>query len=115
MDEAVDLMLAVNAGAYLFEAANVRHEHEYHVWERVKLPEGRILVPGVVSHSTNLVEHPELVSERIQRFARLVGKENVLAGSDCGFGGRVHPQLAWAKLEALVEGARLATEALRWA
>ncbi len=112
MDEAVDLMLAVNAGAYSFEAANVRHEHEYHVWERVKLPEGKVLIPGVVTHSTNLIEHPELVSERIQRFARLVGKENVIAGTDCGFGGRIHPQLAWAKLGALVEGARLATRAL---
>ncbi|MBX5490980.1 MAG: cobalamin-independent methionine synthase II family protein [Chloroflexi bacterium] len=115
MNEAVDLMLAVNAGAYSFEAANVRHEHEYHVWERVRLPEGKVLIPGVVTHSTNLIEHPELVSERIQRFARLVGRENVIAGTDCGFGGRIHPQLAWAKLGALVEGARRATRALGYA
>jgi len=112
MDEAVDLLLAVKAGAYSFEAANVRHEHEYHVWERVRLPEGKILIPGVVTHATNLIEHPELVSERIQRFARRVGRENVIAGTDCGFGGRIHPQLAWAKLGALVEGARRASRAL---
>jgi 5-methyltetrahydropteroyltriglutamate--homocysteine methyltransferase len=109
----VDVLLAVKAGAYLFEAANVRHEHEYHIWERVKLPGDRILIPGVVTHSTNLIEHPELVAERIQRYVRLVGKERVIAGTDCGFGGRVHPQLAWAKLAALTEGARLATHALR--
>ena len=114
MADMVDVVLAVKARAYLFEAANVRHEHEYHVWERVKLPEGKILIPGVVSHATNVVEHPELVSERIQRFARLVGRENVIAGTDCGFGGRIHPELAWAKLEALVQGAKLATQALRY-
>ncbi len=108
----VDVMLAVRAGAYLFEAANARHEHEYHIWERISPPPGAVLIPGVVSHATNVVEHPELVAERIQRFARLVGRENVIAGTDCGFGGRIHPELAWAKLQSLVEGARLATRAL---
>jgi 5-methyltetrahydropteroyltriglutamate--homocysteine methyltransferase len=112
MKHMVDIMLSVKAGAYLFEAANARHEHEYDVWESVKLPEGKIIVPGVVTHSTDLIEHPELVSQRIQRFAKLVGHENVMAGSDCGFGGRSHPQIAWAKLKALVEGAQLATKAL---
>jgi 5-methyltetrahydropteroyltriglutamate--homocysteine methyltransferase len=102
----------VKAQAYLFEAANARHEHEYDVWETVKLPAGKILVPGCVTHSTDIVEHPELVAQRIQRFARLVGKENVMAGTDCGFGGRSHPQIAWAKLKALVEGAERATRAL---
>jgi len=110
----VDIMLAVKAQAYLFEAANARHEHEYAVWETVKLPEGKILVPGVVTHSTDVVEHPELVSQRIQRFAKLVGKENVMAGADCGFGGRSHPQIAWAKLKSLVDGAERATKALRY-
>ena len=108
----VDIMLKVKAGAYLVEAANARHEHEYAVWEKVKLPQGKILVPGVVTHSTDVVEHPELVSQRIQRFARLVGRENVIAGADCGFGGRSHPQIAWAKLKSLAEGAALATRAL---
>jgi len=107
-----DLMLRVNASAYLFEAGNARHEHEWRVWERVKLPDGKTLVPGVVSHATNVVEHPELVADRIERFARLVGAENVMAGTDCGLGGRVHPQIAWAKLEALVEGAALAGKRL---
>ena len=101
----VDLMLAVDASAYLFEAGNVRHEHEWRVWEEVKLPEGKTLVPGVVSHATNVVEHPELVADRIERYARLVGRANVMAGTDCGLGGRVHPQIAWAKLESLVAGA----------
>ncbi|HEX5421862.1 MAG TPA: cobalamin-independent methionine synthase II family protein [Gammaproteobacteria bacterium] len=104
----VDIMLTVRAGAYLIEAANVRHEHEYTVWRERKLPEGKILVPGVVTHSTDLVEHPELVAQRIRRFAAIVGEENLIAGTDCGFGGRSHPQIAWAKLEALAEGARLA-------
>ncbi len=108
----VDVLLSVRAGAYLVEAANVRHEHEYHLWERVRLPPGRVLIPGVVSHSTNLIEHPELVSERIQRYVRLLGKENVIAGTDCGMGGRIHPQLAWAKLKALVDGAALASSRL---
>jgi 5-methyltetrahydropteroyltriglutamate--homocysteine methyltransferase len=108
----VDVMLAVKATFYSFEAANVRHEHEYHVWERVTLPPGKVLLPGVVTHSTDLIEHPELVSERIQRFARLVGPDRVIASADCGFGGRTHPQIAWAKLRALCEGAALASAAL---
>jgi 5-methyltetrahydropteroyltriglutamate--homocysteine methyltransferase len=112
MKNFVDVMLGVKAGAYSFEAANVRHEHEYAVWETVKLPEGKVILPGVVTHSTDLIEHPELVSQRIQRFARLVGRENVIASTDCGFGGRSHPQIAWAKLKALTEGAALASKAL---
>jgi 5-methyltetrahydropteroyltriglutamate--homocysteine methyltransferase len=108
----VDLMLAVNAGAYSFEAGNVRHAHEWKMWQDVKLPDGKLILPGVVSHATNVVEHPELVAERIARFAKVVGKERVIASTDCGLGGRVHPQIAWAKLEALVEGARLATHQL---
>jgi 5-methyltetrahydropteroyltriglutamate--homocysteine methyltransferase len=109
LEHIADLMLRVNASAYLFEAGNVRHEHEWHLWERVKLPDGKTLVPGVVSHATNVVEHPELVADRIERFARLVGPKNVMAGTDCGLGGRVHPQIAWAKLEALVQGAAIAS------
>ena len=89
-----------------------RHEHEYAVWEGVKLPAGKILIPGVISHATDGIEHPELVSQRIQRFAKLVGRENVIAGADCGFGGRSHPQIAWAKLKSLTEGAALASKAL---
>jgi len=108
----VDLLLKVKAQAYLLEGANARHEHEYAVWDEVKLPAGKILVPGVVTHSTDVIEHPELVSQRIQRFARRVGRENLIAGADCGFGGRSHPQIAWAKLRSLVEGARLAGKAL---
>jgi 5-methyltetrahydropteroyltriglutamate--homocysteine methyltransferase len=108
----VDIMLRVKAQAYLVEAANARHAHEWALWESVKLPEGKILVPGVVTHSTDLVEHPDLVSQRIQQFARAVGKENVIAGADCGFGGRSHPQIAWAKLASLVEGAARASRAL---
>ena len=111
----VDLVLQVKAQAYLIEGANARHEHEYAVWETVKLPAGKILIPGVVTHSTDVVEHPELVSQRLARYARLVGKENVIAGTDCGFGGRSHPQIAWAKLGALVEGAALASKALGFA
>jgi 5-methyltetrahydropteroyltriglutamate--homocysteine methyltransferase len=110
--EIVDLMLAVNAGTYLVESANVRHEHEYHLWETVRLAEGKKLAPGVVTHSTNLIEHPELVAERIVRFAERVGPENVIASTDCGMGSRIHPELGWAKLAALAEGARLATERL---
>lgn len=115
MKHLVDIMLSVKAQAYLFEAGNVRHEHEYAVWEQVKLPAGKILVPGVVSHATDLVEHPELVAQRIVRFAERVGKENVMAGTDCGFGGRSHPQIAWAKLKSLAEGARIASRTLRYA
>jgi 5-methyltetrahydropteroyltriglutamate--homocysteine methyltransferase len=112
LDRIVDLMLKAKAQAYLIEAANARHEHEVAVWENVKLPAGKILIPGVVTHSTDVVEHPELVSQRLQRYAQLVGKENVIAGTDCGFGGRSHPQIAWAKLRSLVEGAALASKAL---
>jgi len=108
----VDLMLKVKAQAFLIEGANARHEHEVAVWESAKLPSGKILIPGVVTHSTDVVEHPELVSQRLQRYARLVGRENLIAGTDCGFGGRSHPQIAWAKLRSLVEGAALASKAL---
>ena len=104
-----DIMLQVKAGAYLIEAANSRHEHEYHLWEDVKLPDGKILIPGVVTHSTNLIEHPELVAERITRYTDRLGPENVIAGADCGFGSRIHPELGWAKLTALAEGAALAS------
>jgi 5-methyltetrahydropteroyltriglutamate--homocysteine methyltransferase len=105
----VDILLSVKAQAYLIEGANARHEHEYAVWETVKLPEGKILIPGVITHSTDVVEHPELVCQRILRFTKLLGKENVIAGADCGFGGRTHPQIAWAKLRSLVDGAKLAS------
>lgn len=112
MADMVDTLLSINAQTYLFEAANVRHEHEYVVWGRTKLPDDKILAPGVVSHATTLIEHPELVSARIQRFANLVGKERVIASTDCGLGLRCHPQIAWAKLKALSEGAALASKEL---
>jgi 5-methyltetrahydropteroyltriglutamate--homocysteine methyltransferase len=105
-------MLAANCQSYSFEAANVRHEHEWKVWQDVKLPDGKIVTPGIVSHATNVVEHPELVADRIIRFANVVGRENVIAATDCGLGGRVHPEIAWAKLESLTEGARLASKQL---
>ncbi|MFJ6415862.1 cobalamin-independent methionine synthase II family protein [Paeniglutamicibacter sp. NPDC091659] len=108
----LDPVLRINAGMISFEAGNVRHEHEWRIWEDRALPEGKILVPGVVSHATNVVEHPELVADRIERFANLVGRENVIASTDCGLGGRVHPQIAMAKLEALGAGAALATKRL---
>jgi len=108
----VDVMLRVNAGAYVVEAANGRHEHEWRVWEEVPLPPGKVLIPGVVGHASNVVEHPELIAERIVRYAQVVGCENVLAGTDCGLGGRVHPQVAWAKLRSLAQGADLATQQL---
>jgi len=108
MADIVDVMLQIDVGAYSFEAANVRHEHEWRVWSDVELPEGKVILPGVVSHSTNVVEHPELVAERIARFADGVGAENVIASTDCGLGGRVHPQVTWAKLRSLAEGAQLA-------
>jgi 5-methyltetrahydropteroyltriglutamate--homocysteine methyltransferase len=108
----VDVLLKVNVGAYSIEAGNVRHEHEWKVWRDVKLPDGKILIPGVVSHATNVLEHPDLVADRLVRFAGVVGRENVIAGTDCGLGGRIHPQLAWAKLEALAQGADLATKQL---
>ncbi len=110
LDKIVDLMLRVNAQAYLIEAGNARHEHEYVVWDHVKLPEGKILIPGVISHATDGIEHPQLVAQRIGRFADRVGVENVIAGADCGFGGRSHPQIAWAKLKSLAEGAQLAVK-----
>ena len=108
----VDVMLAIDVRGYSFEAANVRHEHEWRVWEDVKPAAGKILIPGIVSHATNVVEHPELVADRIVRFAGLVGRENVIASTDCGLGGRVHPDIAWAKLETLAQGADLATRRL---
>jgi 5-methyltetrahydropteroyltriglutamate--homocysteine methyltransferase len=111
LDRLVDLMLRVRAQAYLIEAANARHEHEYAVWEHVKLPAGKILIPGMISHATDGIEHPELVAQRIRRFARRVGPENMMAGADCGFGGRTHPQIAWAKLRALAQGAEIAVKA----
>ena len=114
LENMIDLILNVKAGAYSIEAANVRHEHEWRVWEKNKLPAGKILIPGVVTHHTISVEHPRLVADRIIRFAKLVGRENVIASTDCGFAQgegiqRVHPQVMWAKLAALVEGARIAS------
>jgi 5-methyltetrahydropteroyltriglutamate--homocysteine methyltransferase len=103
----VDLLLQIKARYYLIEGANARHEHEYAVWDEVRLPDGKVLIPGVVTHSTDVVEHPELVAQRLRRYAKRVGRENVIAGADCGFGGRSHPQIAWAKLESLVKGAAL--------
>jgi 5-methyltetrahydropteroyltriglutamate--homocysteine methyltransferase len=108
----VDVMLKVRCAAFSVEAGNVRHEHEWKVWRDVKLPEGKLLIPGVVSHATNVVEHPEVVADRILLFAKVVGRENVIAATDCGLGGRIHPQLVWAKLQALVEGAALASKEL---
>jgi 5-methyltetrahydropteroyltriglutamate--homocysteine methyltransferase len=112
LEHIVDLVLAVKAQTYSFEAGNVRHEHEWRAWQAVKVPPGKILMPGVVSHATNLVEHPQLVADRILRYTAIVGRENVIAGTDCGLGGRVHAELAWAKLRALVEGAQLASKDL---
>ncbi len=114
----VDVMLRIEVGAYSFEAANPRHEHEYHVWEKQKLPEGKALIPGVISHTTHLVEHPELIAERVVRFAASVGRENVIAGADCGFAAtarmapEIHPSVAWEKLRALAQGAELASARL---
>jgi 5-methyltetrahydropteroyltriglutamate--homocysteine methyltransferase len=105
-------MLGIDAKYFSFEAANVRHEHEWNVWQDLELPEDKVLVPGIVSHSTNVVEHPELVAQRIERFARLVGPERVIASTDCGLGGRIHPDIAWAKLDSLVQGAALASARL---
>jgi len=117
LDELIDFILQVRAGAYSIEAANPRHEHEWRVWEKHRLPVGRVLIPGVVTHHLTTVEHPRLVADRIIRFARLVGRENVIAGTDCGFAQsqgiqRVHPSVMWAKFESLVEGARLASKEL---
>jgi 5-methyltetrahydropteroyltriglutamate--homocysteine methyltransferase len=113
----VDIILKIRAGAYSFEAANPRHEHEWQVWATVKLPDGKALIPGVISHSTVLVEHPELVAERIGRYAKVVGRENVIAGADCGFATfagskEVHPSIVWEKFKALTEGARIASKQL---
>ncbi|MDN5599089.1 MAG: cobalamin-independent methionine synthase II family protein [Brachybacterium sp.] len=104
------LLLEIDARYYSFEAANVRHEHEWTVWEQLTLLEDKVLVPGIVSHATNVVEHPELVAQRLERFARLVGPERVIGSTDCGLGGRIHPQIAWAKLESLAAGARIASQ-----
>ncbi|MGN6747961.1 MAG: hypothetical protein ACTHJS_05135 [Xanthobacteraceae bacterium] len=117
LKDIVDLILKIRAGAYSFEAANPRHEHEWKVWKTVKLPDGKMLIPGVISHSTILVEHPELVADRIVRYAEIVGRENVIAGSDCGFATfagskEVHPSIVWAKLKALSDGARIASKQL---
>ncbi|HVV92100.1 MAG TPA: cobalamin-independent methionine synthase II family protein [Hyphomicrobiales bacterium] len=112
MKHIVDLMLKIDCDYYSFEAGNARHEHEWKVWKDVKLPAGKKILPGVVSHSTNLIEDPELVADRICRFAECVGRDNVIASTDCGLGGRVHPQIAWAKLEALSQGAEMATRRL---
>jgi 5-methyltetrahydropteroyltriglutamate--homocysteine methyltransferase len=117
LKDIADLILEMKVGAFVIEGANPRHEHEWHVWESAKLPEDKVLIPGVISHATNVVEHPELVAERIVRLARLVGRENVIAGTDCGFAQgpfhrRVHPSIMWAKLGALAEGARLASAEL---
>ncbi len=112
MADIVDLMLKIDVDSYSFEAANVRHEHEWRVWQDAKLPQHKLLVPGIVSHATNVVEHPQVVAERIERFASVVGRERVIAATDCGLGGRCHPQIAWAKLETLVAGARLASKKL---
>jgi 5-methyltetrahydropteroyltriglutamate--homocysteine methyltransferase len=114
----IDYMLRLEAGAYSFEAANCRHEHEYHLWETVKLPDGKMIIPGVITHASNIVEHPELIAERITRFAKLVGRENVLPAADCGFSSQasykteVHPKVVWEKFKALAEGARVASEQL---
>jgi 5-methyltetrahydropteroyltriglutamate--homocysteine methyltransferase len=118
LKDIVDIVLKVRAGAYSFEASNPRHEHEWRVWKDAKVPDGTLLIPGVITHTTNLVEHPDLVSERIQRFAEVVGRENVIAGADCGFaaGARtnqlIHPTVVWAKFQALAEGARRASRVL---
>jgi len=116
--DVVGHMLQVNALGYSFEAANPRHEHEYHLWESVTLPDGKTIIPGVITHASNIVEHPELIAERLIRYANIVGRENVVAGADCGFSSQasyrteVHPTVVWAKFEALRDGARLASERL---
>jgi 5-methyltetrahydropteroyltriglutamate--homocysteine methyltransferase len=117
LKDLVDVMLRIDAGGYSFEAANPRHEHEWRVWESIPLPEGKVLIPGVISHSTVLVEHPELVAERLVRYAQVVGRENVIAGADCGFSSfagssEIDQRIVWAKLESLVHGARIASDEL---
>jgi 5-methyltetrahydropteroyltriglutamate--homocysteine methyltransferase len=115
LEEILDLILQVNVGAYSLEASNPRHDHDWRVWERFKLPEGKSLIPGVIGHFTDFIEHPQLVRERIVKYASVVGKENVIAGVDCGLGTRVGSEsILWAKFESMVEGARLASEEL-WA
>jgi 5-methyltetrahydropteroyltriglutamate--homocysteine methyltransferase len=116
--DVVEYMLRVNAGAYSFEAANCRHEHEYHLWEKIKLPDGKAIIPGVITHASNIVEHPELIAERIVRFAKLVGRERIIASADCGFSSQasyrteVHPTVIWTKFKSLAEGARIASRHL---
>src|ERR1700751_707447 len=117
LKQSVDIMLRINTGAYSFEAGNPRHEHEWLVWEDARLPEGKILIPGVITHGSNFVEHPEVIAQRIGRFAQVVGRERVIAGADCGFASfsttcEVHPTVVWAKLAALADGARIATREL---
>ena len=118
LDAYIDHLLRINTGSLSFECANPRHEHEYHLFEKTKLPEGMVLIPGVITHASNIVEHPELIAERIVRFAKLVGRENVIAGGDCGFSSQalykteVHPTVVWAKFKAMAEGAAIATKQL---
>ena len=117
LKDIVDILMKANVGAFLIEGANPRHEHEWEVWQNVKLPEGKVLIPGVISHATNIVEHPELIAQRLVRYARALGRENVIAGTDCGFAQgpfhrRVHPSIMWAKLEAMAQGARIASKQL---
>lgn len=118
LPDMIDHVMNVKAGAYSFEAANARHEHEYHLWEKVKLPEGKLLIPGVITHASTVVEHPEYIAERIIRFAERVGRENVIASADCGFSSQamykteIHPRVVWTKFEALCKGAKLATDVL---
>ena len=117
LKDIVDILMKANVGAFLIEGANPRHEHEWEVWQNVKLPQGKVLIPGVIDTVTNFVEHPDLVAERIGNYARVVGKQNVIASTDCGFAQgpfhrRVHPSIMWAKLEAMVEGARIASKQL---
>ena len=112
LKDVIDLIFKVNASQYSVEGANPQHEHEWKVWKEAKLPDGHAVIPGIVTHKTTILEHPELVADRIIRYAEVVGRENVIASTDCGLGGRMHPQLAWAKLKALAEGARLASEQL---
>ena len=118
MKDYIDIVLTIRAGAFSFEASNPRHEHEWKIWEDVKLPEGKLIIPGVITQSSVVVEHPELIAQRLERFAGVVGRENVIAGSDCGFGTQalevpeIHPAIVWAKFQAMSEGARLASERL---
>ena len=113
LKDIVDIVLKVRAGAYSIEASNPCHEHEWRVWEDVKLPDGKILIPGVVGHYSDFIEHPQAIADRLVRYAKIMGRENVIAGTDCGIGSRVgHPQVGWAKFQAMAEGARLATKQL---